>query len=258
LWQAYALQAFVLDLSHTISEATPPMKPSRRSDAPVPPAFHRSSSVDASAALVADSVEFMGVVRRLGESIESADSYTQGHCERVAELATLLARDAGLDPSILLWFHMGALLHDVGKLSVPRDVLNKRGSLLPDEMALIREHPAAGESLVDSVQFPWDVRPMIRGHHEHWNGSGYPDGLRGEDIPLTARILCIADVYDALTSQRPYRPARTHEDAVDIMVLESGTKFDPELLHTFVNRTLPEYRRQTSTTESSSLLKVPA
>jgi putative nucleotidyltransferase with HDIG domain len=205
---------------------------------------------------LSESLEFVGIVRRLGESIESVDSYTQGHSERVADLATLLARHVGLDPSILLWFHMGALLHDVGKLAVPGDVLNKRGSLLPEEAALMREHPAAGESLVDDVQFPWDIRPMIRGHHERWDGSGYPDGLRGEDIPLTARILCIADVYDALTSQRAYRAARTHEDTVDIMVLESGKTFDPELLHIFVNRTLPEYRHRTAPTELSRLLAV--
>jgi putative nucleotidyltransferase with HDIG domain len=234
------------------------MKSSRLSEAPLLPAFRRPSGVDSSPFVVAESLEFVGIVRRLGESIESADSYTQGHCERVAELATVLARDVGLDPSILLWFHMGALLHDVGKLAVPLDVLNKRGSLLPDEMALIRNHPAAGEQLVDNVQFPWDIRPMIRGHHEHWDGSGYPDGLRGEDIPLTARILCIADVYDALTSQRAYRSARRPDEAVDIMVLESGKKFDPELLHIFVDRTLPEYRRRTSPVELSSLLSVPA
>jgi putative nucleotidyltransferase with HDIG domain len=226
------------------------------SHSPLPPAARRSSSLDAQALIVAESLEFVGIVRRWGESIESADSYTQGHCQRVAELATLLARDAGLDRSVLLWFHMGALLHDLGKLEVPTEVLNKRGKLQPDEMELMRKHPVYGECMVNDVRFPWDVRPMIRSHHEHWDGSGYPDGLRGEDIPVTARILCIADVFDALTSQRTYRAAREPDDAVTIMVLESGKTFDPELLHIFIERTLPEYRRRIAGPELSSLLSL--
>ena len=226
------------------------------SDNQLPPAARRSSSLDAQALIVAESLEFVGIVRAWGESIETADSYTQGHCQRVAELATLLARDTGLDRSVLLWFHMGALLHDVGKLEVPVEVLNKRGRLQPDEMDMMRKHPVFGECLVNDVRFPWDVRPMIRSHHEHWDGSGYPDRLKGEDIPLTARILCIADVYDALTSERTYRPAREPDDAMTIMVLESGKTFDPELLHTFVEKTLPEYRRRTGESELSSLLSL--
>ena len=189
-------------------------------------------------------VQFLEIVARWGQSIESADSYTQGHCQRVADLACGLANDAGVDQRMMLWFRMGALLHDVGKLAVPSAVLNKPGALTPAEMSLMRQHPVAGEIMVDATSFPWDVRPMIRHHHERWDGTGYPDQLAGEDIPLAARILCIADVYDALTSTRSYRDAYDHEVAVAIMRAGSGQSFDPQLLKIFLDKTLPALRRR--------------
>ena len=188
--------------------------------------------------------EFLDIVQEWGESIESADSYTQGHSVRVADLACLLAEDAGFDPRLLLWFRMGALLHDVGKVLVPLDILNKRGMLSPDEEEIMRMHPESGEALVSGVSFPWDIRPMIRHHHERWDGTGYPDRLSGTQIPLTARILGIADVYDALTSTRSYRSAYAPSVAISIMLAESGRAFDPDLLHTFVEHTLPGMRRR--------------
>lgn len=189
--------------------------------------------------------EFLEIVQRWGESIETADSYTQGHCQRVAHIATLLAMDCNVDATALLWFRMGAMLHDVGKIAVPLDILNKRGALSPEELQVMREHPVVGEDLVSHVNFPWDVRPMIRHHHERWDGTGYPDRLEGETIPFTARILCVADVYDALTSTRSYREAYAPEVAVAIMTAESGQTFDPTILRTFVELTLPRLRRRT-------------
>lgn len=186
--------------------------------------------------------QFVDIVRRWGESIETADSYTQGHCQRVADLACQLAVDAGIEPAVLLWFRMGALLHDVGKLVVPLEVLNKAGALTPAEMNLMREHPVAGELLLSDTEFPWDIRPMIRNHHERWDGTGYPDRLRGEDIPLPARILCIADVYDALTSTRSYREAYAPDVAIAIMRAGAGQSFDPTLLDVFLERSLPTWR----------------
>src|SRR5258708_511948 len=177
--------------------------------------------------------DFLDVVRKWGESIESKDQHTQGHCERVADLAGALAARAGLDEPSLFWFRIGALLHDVGKLIVPAEVLNKPGKLNDEEWALIRQHPAAGEKLLADVQFPWDVAPMVRGHHERWDGHGYPDGLTGERIPLPARILCIADVYDALTTQRSYKRAFTQIEAIEIMRREVGRQFDPALFARF-------------------------
>ena len=177
--------------------------------------------------------DFLEVVRKWGESIECKDQYTQGHCERVADLACALASRTGMDEQSLFWFRIGALLHDVGKLVIPAEVLNKSGSLTPDEWALMRRHPSAGVEMLAEVDFPWDVRPIVESHHERWDGKGYPHELRGESIPLVARILCIADVYDALTSGRSYKKAMSHDDAMDVMRLQAGTVFDPTLFAVF-------------------------
>jgi diguanylate cyclase (GGDEF)-like protein/putative nucleotidyltransferase with HDIG domain len=176
---------------------------------------------------------FLETVRQWGESIETKDSYTQGHCRRVADLACDLARIAGMDERILLWFRMGALLHDVGKIGVPVEILTKPGALAPDERAAIERHPDLGVELLEGIDFPWDILPMVRFHHERWEGGGYPSGIAGEEIPYAARILCIADVYDALTSDRPYRPGFSHAQAIDTM--ENGMRghFDPSLFLLF-------------------------
>jgi diguanylate cyclase (GGDEF)-like protein/putative nucleotidyltransferase with HDIG domain len=177
--------------------------------------------------------DFLEVVRRWGESIESKDVLTQGHCERVADLAGALAAKVGLDETSLFWFRIGALLHDVGKLIIPADLLNRPGQLSDEEWALVRQHPEAGERMLADVQFPWDVSPMVRSHHERWDGRGYPDGLTGDAIPVTARILGIADVYDALTTERSYKRAFSHLEAMEIMRREVGKQFDPELFVRF-------------------------
>jgi diguanylate cyclase (GGDEF)-like protein/putative nucleotidyltransferase with HDIG domain len=177
--------------------------------------------------------DFLDVVRQWSESIESKDQHTQGHCERVADLAGALAAKAGFDETALFWFRIGALLHDVGKLIVPADVLNKPSQLSDAEWGVVRQHPTAGVEMLAEVEFPWDVTPMVRSHHERWDGQGYPDGLAGEDIPLAARILCIADVYDALTTQRSYKQAFSHLEAMEIMRRDSGRHFDPHLFAKF-------------------------
>lgn len=176
---------------------------------------------------------FLNLVAQWGDSIESADHYTRGHCERVASYACALAEAAGLEPEALLWFRMGALLHDVGKIVVPPAILNKPGRLTPEERTVIERHPDAGVELLGGIEFPWDIRPMVRHHHEAWNGSGYPAGLAGEAIPLAARILCVADVYDALASDRPYRRAFSHERTLAIMAAEAGIRLDPALFALF-------------------------
>jgi len=182
---------------------------------------------------------FVNIVAAWGQSIESADHYTRGHCERVASYACALAQAAGVDADVLLWFRMGALLHDVGKIVVPPEILNKPGKLTPDERAVIERHPDAGVELIGDIEFPWDIRPMVRHHHEAWDGSGYPAGLAGEQIPLPARILCVADVYDALASDRPYRRGFPHDRTLDIMAGEAGTRLDPRLFELFTRLDLP-------------------
>ncbi len=178
--------------------------------------------------------DFLDVVRKWGDSIESKDEYTQGHCVRVADLACALwTRVSTPEDTPLFWFRIGALLHDVGKLMVPAEVLNKPGKLTKEEWVMVRGHPTAGVELLADIEFPWDVRPIVESHHERWDGRGYPHGLAGEAIPLAARVLCIADVYDALTSQRSYKRAFTHDEAIAIMRQDVGTQFDPALFPVF-------------------------
>lgn len=183
---------------------------------------------------------FHDAVQAWAQTIESKDSYTKGHCERVADYACALAVSMGFDEATLFWFRVGALLHDVGKIVVPTDILNKPGTLTPEERRIMEGHPVAGVELVADIEFPWDVLPMIRGHHERWDGHGYPDALAGEDIPLAARILCVADVYDALTSHRPYRKAFEPRDALRLMQADIGRQFDPAVLTSFFTLMLKE------------------
>ena len=176
---------------------------------------------------------FLEMAHQWGDSIESKDRYTQGHCERVAFFACVLADSAGFNNRSLFWFRIGALLHDIGKIIVPTEVLNKPGKLTPEEWTLMKRHPEAGLELVSEIDFPGDIRAIIRNHHERWDGSGYPDGLAAENIPLAARILCVADVYDALTTTRSYRAGLSHDRAAEIMRSSAG-QFDPNLLETFL------------------------
>jgi putative nucleotidyltransferase with HDIG domain len=177
---------------------------------------------------------FLEIAHQWGDSVESKDHYTQGHCQRVAFFACVLADSTGMDSRSLFWFRLGALLHDIGKIIVPTEVLNKAGNLSAEEWAIMKRHPEAGLELVADIDFPGDVRAIIRNHHERWDGQGYPDGLAGESIPFAARILCVADVYDALTTARSYRDSLSHNRAARVM-RESKGQFDPHLLETFLD-----------------------
>ena len=176
---------------------------------------------------------FTDIVTNWAHNIESKDAYTLGHCERVADYACALARDVGLDEITLFWFRIGALLHDVGKIVVPSEILNKPGPLSSEERAIMEKHAPAGSDLLADIDFPWDILPLVRGHHERWDGRGYPDKLAGENIALSARIVCVADVFDALTTDRPYRRAFTVDEALTMMAKDQGTMFDPDLFPRF-------------------------
>jgi len=139
----------------------------------------------------------------------------------------------GVEARQLFWFRIGAIVHDVGKLIVPSELLNKPGRLAPDEWELVKRHPSAGVEMLSDMNFPADVMPMVRFHHERWDGQGYPDQIAGETIPMAARVLCIADVYDALTSRRSYKGALTHDAAMEIMRADMGAQFDPALFTVF-------------------------
>jgi putative nucleotidyltransferase with HDIG domain len=177
--------------------------------------------------------DFLSLVRFWGESIEAKDRYTMGHCARVADYACRIAERAGrLTEREMVWFRMGAFLHDVGKTEVPAEILNKPGRLTDEERALMERHTVIGDEMLAPVEFPWDIRPMVRSHHERWDGRGYPDGLTAENIPYSARILRIADVFDALTTARSYRRPLSPDEAMTIMVEDEGS-FDPQLFGLF-------------------------
>src|SRR2546427_780205 len=162
---------------------------------------------DAEAALAVFEAAYLAVVREWGQSLESADTYTFGHCERVARLGVAVARTLGLDEHAQTTVRLGAYLHDLGKVRVPHEILSKPGPLTRAELEVVQMHPIWGIELLAKVEFPWDIKPVIRWHHERYDGTGYPDRLCGDEIPVAAQIVGVVDVYDALTTTRPYRPA---------------------------------------------------
>jgi response regulator RpfG family c-di-GMP phosphodiesterase len=172
--------------------------------------------------------------RALAQAVELKDPYTRGHCDRVADYACLLARC--LDLGVLETTHLrhGCILHDCGKIGVPESLLNFPGRLSEADMELVRNHPVWGCDVAHQAQLPVTVQQVILHHHERFDGTGYPHGLAGEAIPLMARIAAIADVYDALTTDRPYRTGYPLVEVVRIMVTEMSGHFDPHLLERFL------------------------
>ncbi|MGH9789184.1 MAG: HD domain-containing phosphohydrolase, partial [Candidatus Acidiferrales bacterium] len=160
------------------------------------------------------------VLFALALSIEGKDPYTKGHCDRLAENSSRLGARVGLAPEEITALRRAGVVHDIGKVAVPDSILLKRGPLTPEERKVIQQHPVVGESICAPLKSFRLVLPIIRHHHEKLDGSGYPDGLKGDRIPVTARILSIVDVYDALTTERPYKPAFTREAAFQEMEKE--------------------------------------
>ncbi len=185
---------------------------------------------------VIDSIEhlYLDIFDTMGREVDLKDKYTKGHSDRVSSLALLLAREVGMRGSQLKTIVAAALLHDIGKTQIDDSILKKAGKLTDDEYRTIKKHPELGVQMLRDKDFPWDIRPLILHHHERIDGSGYPHNMMGEDIPLGARIICIADVFDALTSDRVYRTAYSTEKALAIMQEESGIAFDSVLLSRFV------------------------
>src|SRR5262249_7081132 len=164
----------------------------------------------------------------LAKAIAVRDLATWQHADRVRRYATALAVKAGVDDqSLLEAIETAALLHDVGKLAIPDRLRDKPGPLTPDQYARVKQHAAIGADLLADVTFPGPLAAIVRHHHENWDGSGYPDGLAGTEIPLGARVLAVADCYDALTSHRPYQRALNHETAVAMIHERRGSMFDP-------------------------------
>jgi putative two-component system response regulator len=183
------------------------------------------------------------VICTLGLSVESRDPYTEGHCDRLARNASDLGRHLGLGEDSIIALRRGGYLHDLGKIAVPDEILKKGSNLNLEEWAIMKQHPLTGEKICRPLKSLRLVLPIIRNHHEHSDGSGYPDGLRKDDIPLLARILQVVDVYDALCTARPYKPALGHEQAAITMRDEARTGlWDEELVVEFF--TMLQKRRQ--------------
>jgi PAS domain S-box-containing protein/putative nucleotidyltransferase with HDIG domain len=165
----------------------------------------------------------------LSAAVEARDPYTAGHEQRVASIARMIGQEVGLTPHQLTGLELAGLVHDVGKIQVPAEILSKPGRLTDPEMALVRQHPVVGAKLLEGIDFEWPIQAIIRQHHERIDGSGYPDGLRGDDILLEARIIAVADTLEAMASHRPYRPAQGVEHAAAEIRDGAGKRYDSEV-----------------------------
>ena len=171
-----------------------------------------------------------GIIHAVSLVVETRDPYTADHQRRVAELARAIAREMGLSQWQIMGIHIAGLLHDVGKVAVPAEILSKPGKINQYEFSIIKNHCQVGYEILQKIDFPWPVTKAILQHHERLNGSGYPEGLSGEDIILEARILGVADVVEAMSSHRPYRPALGLECALQEISQASGVLYDSEVV----------------------------
>jgi putative two-component system response regulator len=179
------------------------------------------------------------VLMALARSIEGKDPYTEGHCERLSVFSVMLGEALGLPEEEIVALRRGGIVHDIGKISVPDAILLKKGRLDDSELKVMREHPIIGERICRGLRSFALVLPIIRHHHEKQDGTGYPDGLSGEDVPLTARILQIVDVYDALRTERPYKPSFSEKQVLEIMQQEVDAGWwDPDIFRVFRDEVL--------------------
>ncbi|MFP4634963.1 MAG: HD-GYP domain-containing protein [Nitriliruptoraceae bacterium] len=194
----------------------------------------RRQREEAEAAFRELSAAYASMVRTLAEVCEAKDGYTRSHLDRTFQYATMLTNRVAPEYSQRAEIGYGYLLHDIGKIGIPEAVLNKADDLTEDEWAVMRTHPLVGENLVKPLRFLGDAVWIIRSHHERWDGRGYPEGLRGEEIFLPARIFMLADTFDAMTTDRPYRRALSIDAALEEVERHAGTQFDPELARAWV------------------------
>jgi putative nucleotidyltransferase with HDIG domain len=178
---------------------------------------------------------YTATVESFALAIDAKDAYTKQHISRVKDYAVALAHELGMRDTALRAIEYGALLHDIGKIAIPEAILNKAGKLTDEEFEVIKEHPVKGVEILEPVRFPFPVLDVVRSHHERWDGKGYPDALEGREIPIGGRILAVADVFDALTSDRSYRAGWSHERAIEYLMANRNTHFDPEVVDAFLS-----------------------
>ncbi|MFO7885071.1 MAG: HD domain-containing phosphohydrolase, partial [Desulfobacteraceae bacterium] len=176
----------------------------------------------------------LGTLEALARTVDAKSAWTAGHSERVTHLSVKIARVLGLADSQVEILRRAAYLHDIGKIGIPLAILDKPGRLTDEEFEKIKEHPVIGARILEPIEAYADVLAMIHQHHEKYDGKGYPDGLSGEEITLGARIMAVADVYDAVVSDRPYRQGWIEEKAIEMITRESGTHFDPRVVDAFL------------------------
>ena len=187
---------------------------------------------------------YLSTIETLAMAIDAKDQVTHGHIRRVQHQATTLARHVGVhNENLLRAIEAAALLHDMGKLAVPEYILNKPGKLTEAEFEKMKLHASIGADILSAIDFPYPVVPIVRHHHENWDGTGYPAGIRGTDIPIGARILSVVDCFDALTSDRPYRPRLSDDDALEILRQRRGTMYDPVIVDGFLSMHASESKR---------------
>lgn len=177
---------------------------------------------------------YLSAVRALANSLDAKDTYTRGHSERVAAFSVEIGRRMKLDVETIKNLQIGALLHDIGKIGISENIINKPSRLTADEYELIKTHPVRGANIIEPASFLREKVPLIKHHHERFDGKGYPDGLNGDNIPLLARIVCVADSWDAMTSKRAYRSVVPKEQAVQELLKCAGTQFDPKIVASFM------------------------
>ena len=177
---------------------------------------------------------YLATITALANAVEARDVYTRGHTERVTHLAEILARALDWSDEELKWLRIGGTLHDIGKIGVPDCVLNKPGPLDPEELKIMQQHPEMGAKILIGIPFLEPILPYVLSHHERWDGTGYPIGLKEKEISIKGRLLAIADTVDAILSNRPYRKANTPENAIEELRLYKGVQFDPELVDVFL------------------------
>lgn len=178
---------------------------------------------------------YLATVHTLAAAIDAKDQVTHGHIRRVQAYSEGLAAAVGIkDERLLKAIRTAAILHDTGKIAIPEAILNKPGPLEPAEFAVMKRHAAMGADIISSIKFPYPVEPIVRHHHENWDGTGYPDGLVGTEIPVGARILAVVDCFDALTSDRPYRGRLSDQEALAIITSRRGNMYDPLIVDTFL------------------------
>ncbi|NLD45664.1 MAG: diguanylate cyclase [Clostridiaceae bacterium] len=180
-----------------------------------------------------DHQQLIGIFRGLLSTISAKDTYTHGHCERVSSYAVMIGEALGLDLRDISIIQYAGLLHDIGKVEIPKSVLNKKGKLSKEEIFSIHQHPVYSENILEPLKGMDQLVDYVRHHHERYDGSGYPDGLRGDQISLGARILCVADSFDAMISDRPYSKSMTLAQALNELKLNSGLQFDPDIVNIF-------------------------